>query len=190
MDLLGSNVIYLPISGLREFEDTTIPFFKKKFPTISSKHPRIKCLMQYATKKGIKNAKGPLVVLDYTSSGKTLRTVCKILEEKGDINPQKIKPHSLNEDIKTISKQKGTINEREIDFLLEDLRYSRYENISNTPHFQYNDLYDDEYCKKTKHEIFKIFDDFSQKEARAWILCAAYEAMKLIDGERNENSSN
>ena len=57
MSNLGCEVIYLPISHLRFIEQNPLSPFRKMYPTNESRHPNIKTLMKYASKKGIADPK-------------------------------------------------------------------------------------------------------------------------------------
>ena len=185
MDNLGCKVIYLPISHLRFINENPLSPFRKLYPTNESRHPNIKKLMKYATKKGIANKNnGELVVLDYSATGKTLTLMGKILKERNEINPNKIHLHSLNDDLDEICKTTDTNEKYGFDVLniydlKEDLYCSSFTNITNVPHFICNDP--QRYEDKKTWQIFRDFDTYSQPTARAWALCTTHEAMKLLE---------
>jgi len=188
MQNIGCNVIFLPITNLRDYSENKLHPLRKNYPTIASRYPNVDTLMKYATKKGIaKKNSGDLVVLDYTVSGKSLDTMVKILEERNDIDPDRINDHSIVDDINEIINGNNPLNLTSWNAknLEHDLRHSYFEDFINVAHFTFDDssYYGKNYSIKNKKnsEIFKEFDSFSQKYARAWALCSTHEAFKILN---------
>ncbi|MBQ7287480.1 MAG: hypothetical protein IJW73_06960 [Candidatus Gastranaerophilales bacterium] len=185
MDNLGCDVIYLPITHLRFIEQNPLSPFRNLYPTNESRHPNIKKLMKYASKKGIADPKkGELVVIDYSATGKTLATMGNILKERGDIIEEKIHLHAFNNDLEKICKDTSAYEKYGLDVvdvidLKEDLYCSEFNKITNVPHFVFNDP--QAYQDKKTWQIFRDFETYSQPEARAWALCTTHEAMKLLE---------
>lgn len=186
MQNLGCKVIFLPISSLSYLDNSNLYPLRNLYPTIASRHHNIDVLMQYATKKGInKKDAGTLVVLDFSKSGRSLENMRKILEERKDIDSDRIKTHSLIADLAEIAKGYNDMNitERDTKNLGHDLVLSEFENIINVPHFTYDGMpyYGNqvEADYKKSSVIFDEFDNFSTPFGRAWSLVSLHEAMKM-----------
>ena len=189
MQALGCNVVFLPISGLNTLDFNPLYLFRNQYPTIASRNENIKYIVDFAQKNGINNKnKNFLILLDYCSTGTSLDNICRIFEEEHIFNLDRMHDHSILGDLGEIS----TLKDRNSIFKLEDLaslsrdmQYSAVEKVSNVPHFY---IYDEQNKLenrgissqgKTKKELFKEFENFSQPLARAYSLCAIHEAMKL-----------
>lgn len=188
MQNIGCNVVYAPISGLRMFHENPHHPIREQYPTIASRYPNVEILMQYLLKKGIsKKEAGDLILLDFTSSGKTLDLMVRILMESKKIKSDKINDHSIIHDLREAKERSSTYNlrEKEIYYFYNDLIGSKLEHVSNIPHFTYDD--EPYYGKcvvadgKKPSVIFEEFDNFSTPKARAWALCSTHEAMKLLN---------
>lgn len=110
----------------------------------------------------------------------------RILNERGDLKPEKIHGCSIIKDLEEAIKKDTSmgLDETDIQNLYRDLISSSLEKVTNVPHFTYNDVehYGNQiysYDRKP-HEIFCAFDDFSLQAARAWALCTTNEALKLL----------
>ena len=106
-----------------------------------------------------------------------------ILKERGDIEPDRIHLHSLNQDFEKICKnieacERFGLDAMDVMDLKEDLYCSEFNKITNVPHFIFNDP--QAYKDKKTWQIFRDFETYSQPEARAWALCTTHEAMKLL----------
>lgn len=182
MQNLGCNVVFLPISSLRTLSDVIEE--DKSLDEIEKEFPNIKIMMDYATKKGIADEDaGEILILDHTSTGKSLEVMEALFKKRGDIPPEKIHKHTLMTDISDAKKfPLGNFDFSDIyfDLGMHDLKtmcnvpqfccYGTIEQIK-TRHLEYNDL---------ANLLHTQFDEFLKPLARAWCLCATNEAMKLI----------
>jgi len=187
MQNLGAKVIFLPISGLRELEQNPLYFNRKNFPTLASKHPNLEVIMDYCTKKGIaKDNSGSILILDLCASGKSARLVKQMLLERKDIPEENIFIHDVTKTLEYIKNEcDSNLTQEEIDSMNADMRTSRCAQISNVPHFYYdNSGYNSQKtivrkpCE-SKWGLFNRFENFSKPDARAWALVSTHEALKL-----------
>lgn len=197
MSALGARVVFIPASGLNTLQNDKMYIFRAQYPTVASRNPNIKYIVDY-TKKNISGLKKDefLVLLDYCCSGTSLDNLCSVFEEE-NIHPSgQIHDRSILSDLCELTNLKDTNS----DFMLEeyahivhDMQYSCCEEVSNVPHFNIYDQYNEGIKNhvssqgKRKRQLFKEFDEFSKPLARAYSLCAIHEAMKML---KNENSTN
>lgn len=191
MKHLGSKVIFMPISGVSPgLETNKLHPLRDIYPqTLTSRYDNLKLLMKYCTKEGINNKDaGEIVILDFAQSGTTLDIVEKLIQERGDIEKDKIHKHSIIKDFKRIAQgdNLGRITISEAMRAEEDLIFSYFENCTNVPHFYINK----EFCGNENtvdsssgnaHTIFRQFDEFSTPRGRAWELCSMYEAFRFLN---------
>jgi len=189
MQNLGCDVLFLPISHLNHMSENSLYPLRRNYPNIASRFPNIKILMDYCTHKGIgKNKEKEIILLDFCSTGKSLRIMDKILKERGDISEEKIHRHSIIDDLENSINEESLINRQMIRYLNSDMVRSASEDVCNVPHFPVDDIDSDfpkenetiHTAKKLKMQIFKEIEDFSRPKGRAWVLCATDEAMKLL----------
>lgn len=189
MSVLGSDVIFIPASGLGRIETSKNYIFRNQYPTVASRLTNVQHIINYAKKNGIKrNRKETLILLDYCNSGTSLSNLCDIFIEEKLYTPERIHDKSiLNDLIETTN-----LKVHNSDFRLEeyaniahDMYYSNSEKVSNVPHFY---VYEQENQiglgsisaeGKKPNKLFKEFDEYSQPLARAFSLCVIHEAMKL-----------
>ena len=187
MSNLGANVIFLPISGLRELEQNMHYFNRINYPTLASKHPNLETIMDYCTKKGIaKNDAGSILILDFCATGKSARLVKQMLFERDDIPKENIFIHDVTKTLEYIKNEcNSRITQEEIGYLDADMRTSRCAKISNIPHFYYDNTGYNSHKTivrkplESKWNLFNRFEEFSKPDARAWALVATAEAFKL-----------
>ena len=179
MQLLDCEVIFAPITKLRDS-------INKK--PMAKQYSNISTLMRYCTKKGLaKDKNKKIIVLDYSYTGESLRTMKRILLERGDIKEEQIKLHSIINDLRTCSENKdySWVSGEDVFKIEMDMTESKMMNMSNVPHFYMdeNKAKEDEiwtiYSKyKINSEIFDDFDNHSTPTGRAWALCIAHELLK------------
>lgn len=191
MSALGCNVIFIPASGLNRIPTSKNYIFRNQYPTIASRNQNVQYIVNYARKKGINpSKKETLIMLDYCNTGASLSNLCDIFIEEKLYTPEKIHDKSILNDLSELSR----IKDPNSDFTAEnfaniahDMNYSNAANVSNVPHFHIEDIENKMTSgsisskDKTKKELFKEFDRYSQPTARAFALCAIHEAMKLSD---------
>ena len=184
MEYLGSEVIYVPISGLRGFNGEEESY---------KDYVNFKRVMEYLKTKIPKDNKDAILI-DFTYSGKTLRTFASVVEEAGIIPFDRINTRSLllfaHDCLLNISDKKDAPLDDFYFYLQEDMYYSAVANISNVPHFEV--MYDKDEIKICNHELykncktnkdfFKIFDNYSKPLARAYNLCVLNELNKYANG--------
>lgn len=189
MSVLGSNVIFIPASGLGRIETSKNYIFRNQYPTIASRLTNVQHIVNYAKKNGIKpNKKETLIMLDYCNTGTSLSNLCDIFIEEKLYTPEKIHDKSiLNDLIETTQLKSPDSNFKLEEYanIAHDMYYSNFEKVSNVPHFyvyeQENQMGLDSISAEGKkpRKLFKEFDEYSQQLARAFSLCAIHEAMKL-----------
>ncbi|MBQ4646520.1 MAG: hypothetical protein IJB79_04145 [Candidatus Gastranaerophilales bacterium] len=187
MQNLGSKVIFLPITGLRELEQNHLYFNRVNYPTLASKHENLQAIMDYCTKKGItKKDTEAIIILDLCASGKSARIIKQLLVERKDLDEDKIFVHDLTKTLEFIKDNSDSdLTPYEIDWLDADMRMSRCAKLCNVAHFYYdNSGKNSSKCivrkpNETNLSLFNRFQSFSQPNARAWALCSTHEAMKL-----------
>ena len=189
MQNLGCDILFLPISNLNYMSENSVYPLRKSYPNIASRFPNIKILMDYCTHKGIgKNKEKEIILLDFCSTGKSLRIMDQIIKVRGDIPKEKIHRHSIIDDLEELKNEKNSVSKQAIRYLNSDMIRSASESVCNVPHFPIDDT-DCKFSKenevihtgkKLKIQIFKEIENFSRPKGRAWVLCATNEAMKLL----------
>ena len=82
---LGINVIFLPISHLQGY--------KEDVQNTTALPRNLDLSIKYGIAQGLKSTENDIVVLDFTASGKSLKTISNLLEKKVGIPLDKIHPH-------------------------------------------------------------------------------------------------
>jgi len=173
------DIIFAPISSLESLSTKT---------KMSKQYRNIATLMKYCTSKGLADDEDKkIVVLDYVQSGRALMAMGRILSERGDIEPTRIRLHSIADDLKKCADDKDNhwVEYEDAIRIIGDMHESTIEKMSNVPHF----FMDESLVSKSKShtvykghkrdkDIFREFDNFSTPEARAWSLCIANEMLR------------
>ena len=163
LDALGNEVIYFPASGVAPISDY-------------SYMPDIKTALAYLKYQGINSSKINLI-LDYTSTGATLRTVAALIKKELGIDSYKINFLPL-ENLLNYAFQDYP-DDKSKEYFIYDTDGSLIEDLSNVPHFPVTDdakmIYKKRKgtvlpCGKSKREIFREFDNASKPPARAFSL--------------------
>ncbi len=179
LQYLGHDIVFVPISGFRPYE--------KKLHTFENE-PDLKILANYLNTKNIDNDKHN-IVLDYTYSGYTLEKIQNFIQEYCGISDKNIEAVSINKllihpAISNRTRKNWIELKTEI---LEDMKSSKIEEISNIPHFPVLKRAKKVYStvpsvvtteNKSEEEIFKELDNYSKPLARAFALCTMHEINK------------
>lgn len=184
MQNIGCDVVFLPISNLKECSTGSLYIFRTRYPTIASRHLNIQKLMDYASKKGVgKQDDKSLLVLDFSDTGKTLKVMSKVLKERGDIDDDCIKTRKLLLDVADALDVRGKTNLKgaELYGFFNDIICSNFQDYVNVPRYVFNENYN-----LSKKETFKFFDKYSTKFGRAFSLCATHEAMKILQSNNKQ----
>lgn len=192
MQLLGSDIIFLPITGLREeYEEYTGRNILKPGRPKELKYSNLQRCLNYLSAKGLgeftRKDNKKIIILDYMSTGNTAYNVKRLLWEFNKIPHEDMKVVSLVECLEKTSKMEDEgfykLTDEEIRNIRDDLLYSRLSPLCNVPHFNIED--DDTMIgnivggRKTNYRVFKEFKDFSRPQARAYSLCIFNEIRKL-----------
>ena len=175
MEILGAEVIYLPISGLKDYNGKA--------------NKNIDTALNYLKRKNI-NKKKLTIVTDFATSGKSLENAEKLIRRIFPKNPIKAKEtqslilYSLEYAIK-----QGLINCEEENIIAQafamDQLKGKCEMLCNVPHFYINDERNKSNKNSissenaTEKEIHKKFETYSTKYARAFELCTINELDKM-----------
>ena len=167
MEYLGSEVTYLPISRMNWFLESLYKF--EEFPNFEK-------LAKFLEKKMTKteDPNKTFLLIDYASSGKTLKIMKKFLRSLELCNPQNIEALSILPLIEdSFYKEYTDENEVKKHFktstisnLNKDMENAIIGDLSNVKHFPY-----DEESMLTQEELTEEFENFSKPLARAFNLC-------------------
>ncbi len=187
LQYLGHEIIFIPVSGFRRYNPDN---------KMITECPNFKILTKYIKSKKINNDKLN-VVLDFTSTGQTLKNMKQFIKDICKIKDKNIKAISINNLLHSSYSYKHQIENQDvpIDDCLLDMQSSIIERISNVPHFSvvYRKLVDDidyiniDVTNKTEQQIFREFEDYSRPLARAFSLCTMHEINKKRKIDKNEN---
>ena len=185
MAQLGVDTVFLPISNATYCKSgLCIDEMLKEYPNLNNVGKYLK------TKINCDNSDKKVVLLDYSFSGKTLKTVKELTEKYCNIPPDKIEIldiahllYGIRANYPVSDTQKGIIFDPEM--IMEEINSQDVECMSNTPHYS---IYDENYNvkkpfsittkDKTDEELFADFENFSKPSARAYQLCILHELFK------------
>ena len=190
MSALGSKVVFLPASGVNQLKNDPLYIFRSKYPTIASRYPNVRYIIDYAKKNGINYSnKDFILLLDYCYRGRSLEKMCDIFIEEEIVKPDLLHDCSILDDLSKLTNSEvanSPFSMEDYTNIANDMENALFQNISNVPHFYLPEetgnhelgyVYS---TGKTKRQLFKEFDEYSNPFARAFALCSIHEAMKLI----------
>jgi len=178
LEILGCEVVYLPASGINRY---------RTFEELE-KEKNTKKLLKYLQLKNVGKDEKTNIVIDLTSSGRTLSHMEKLVKK---LSPNTVTfaltGYSISKVLDSIdSKNKPwKVNTIEEDDFFEDMESQRIEEITNVPHFcmwKNINKYDMGYIYsegKTNKKLFAEFEEFSKPEARIFELILFHELDKL-----------
>ena len=184
----GADVIFLPISN------ANLCTSHNHLNDYFDYYPNFKLVGDYLKYKGLTPANlrnKNVILLDYSSSGRTLHLVKRLINEYCKIPEDKIITQDLIELINNACDNYKSTNQNgilpfDIDEIKNDIINQKVENASNVPHFSiFSDMYNKKAGEsvsatfKPKKVLFKEFDELSRPQARAYQLCVLHELDKL-----------
>ncbi len=172
MELMGSDVTYLPISGFSGFyssytydDDDIMGMFKDQ-------SRNAKTCFEYLKSKGFEGDCGgkPVIILDYSDSGNTLYNTRLMLEERNNIKRDDIITFPVGKILSAYSQifDSELLSRKEQFELDRNMFYEHVAKISSTPHFEL----DNDYSDLGQEEIFYNFENFKNPLARKFAACA------------------
>lgn len=184
MSALGSKVVFLPASDLKK-----IPHYKEIYGSDYIEKTNLRYMLEYANLQGINPQNtDEIILLDYSNTGESLENLAKVLTEQKMCKKEKLKTNSILDYLKLFMLPEGTnglLSEKEYNNIESDMYDSRFESISNIPHFYVSDKDNNGYGhwvlakNKPMSQLFKEFDEYSLPLARAFSLCCLHEATNL-----------
>ena len=180
---LGSDVVFLPISDVRDIkEGQDIEENIKEYPNLS----HCKNYLNNTLSEG-----KSIILLDYTVKGTTINAVENLIKKYCKIPNSNVLKSDLLEMLYSL-KRYSAIKENNVITMDDyydveiDTSYQKAEVIGNIPHFSVFDDKRNEHCNysivakdKTEEELFKEFEDFSRPSARAYQLLVLAELDKM-----------
>lgn len=177
LEILGSEVIYVPISGLDGFDS--------EFDKVENM-PELCTVLDYINFKNIDDGKKNIVI-DYTITGYTLKILCDLIKKHCSGNVEMV---SLQKLINKADKSKNTLFgfKKEKSPYIQDAWWGLIEEISSVPHFPvilkdkpfYKDIPNTVFIDdKRKEEMFEKFENSASPLSRAFALCTMAEIDKL-----------
>ena len=185
LECLGEEVIYLPISGVKNV---------KKDEIFDDDKSNVSILLDYLKSQGIDDKDKINLVIDLAPPnqygqiirGRTLAFVCDLIEDEFDLPKNKVVAfpiqHLIYRDVpRNFKTKEETTLEQARKNVFMDINFSNSAYFSNVPHFNLSKTKGlHEHLKirsvipdnKTNEEIFEEFENFSQKRARATTLVA------------------
>ncbi|MBQ9245846.1 hypothetical protein IJ182_06230 [bacterium] len=157
-------------------------------------YPNLKLVGEYLKYKGITKDEikdRNVIILDYSSSGRTLQIVKRLVNEYCGIPDENIQLKDISELIEETINTNTTLSDVSSEKIKKDIFNQKVEKTTNVAHFSiFNDRYNRKEKdsisarKKEKTELFKEFDDFSKPSARAYQLCVLDEISKINEKEK------
>ena len=195
MQALGSEVVYLPILGLKN-EYLEKADFDSPEPLDKSIKKNTEILMEYLSKKGINEDINPdkkVILLDYSVSGESFNNLHKAICGMNNVPYDSVMKFSMVKMLSNLAfDSKFPVVSDNVSHLEEDITTFKIGKYSNCPCFNINNYVNqciDGYIDsegKTSEEIFKEFEDFNTYLGREFALCSIAEAFKLKNELENK----
>ena len=170
MELMGSDVTYLPISGFSGFY--SLYTYDDSMSMFKDQSQNAKICFDYLKSKGFEgDCDGkPVIILDYSNSGNTLYNTRLMLEERNNIKQDNIITFSVGKILSAYSQifDFELLSRKEQIELDRNMFYEHVAKISSTPHFEL----DNDYSNLGQEEIFYNFENFKNPLARKFAACA------------------
>ena len=170
MELMGSDVTYLPISGFSGFY--SLYTYDDSMSMFKDQSQNAKICFDYLKSKGFEgDCDGkPVIILDYSNSGNTLYNTRLMLEERNNIKQDNIITFSVGKILSAYSQifDFELLSRKEQIELDRNMFYEHVAKISSTPHFEL----DNDYSDLGQEEIFYNFENFKNPLARKFAACA------------------